>query len=97
MVWYQPQIILRRVIILAVAILSRTLLFQKASSLSGSESDASVVLEMNEKLLEAHKKVVQKNLRSEVARDICSSDEDDLADKNKTNLIATDENDLVRN
>lgn len=45
-------------------------LFQKSGSVSGSESDASVVLEMNEKLLEAHKKVVQNKLNREVARTI---------------------------
>jgi hypothetical protein len=44
--------------------------FQKSHSGSGSDSDASVVLEMNEKLLEAHKKVVQSRLSREVARTI---------------------------
>lgn len=36
---------------------------------SGSESDHSSVMELNEKLLEAHKKVVQQKLNKEVARD----------------------------
>ena len=51
------------------------LLFQKSGSGSGSESEASVVLEMNEKLLEAHKKVVQNKLNREVARTIFDSPE----------------------
>ena len=42
-----------------------------------------MVLEMNEKLLEAHKKVVQKNIRSEVARDICSVEEESVSGENK--------------
>jgi len=46
----------------------------KNSNNSGSESDASTVMELNEKLLEAHKKVVQQKLNSEVARTIFESD-----------------------
>jgi len=56
------------------------------NSNSGSESDASTVMELNEKLLEAHKKVVQQKLNSEVARNIFEGDisdsENDTEDKN---------------
>eukprot|EP00090_Calanus_glacialis_P029778 TRINITY_DN4782_c0_g1_i1.p1 TRINITY_DN4782_c0_g1~~TRINITY_DN4782_c0_g1_i1.p1 ORF type:complete len:959 (-),score=180.57 TRINITY_DN4782_c0_g1_i1:103-2979(-) len=64
------------------------------NSNSGSESDASTVMELNEKLLEAHKKVVQQKLNSEVARTIfeggknpsthqdISDSENDTEDKN---------------
>merc|ERR1711892_255061 len=48
--------------------------------------DASTVMELNEKLLEAHKKVVQQKLNSEVARNIFEGDisdsENDTEDKN---------------
>ena len=57
-------------------------MFQKTGSVSGSESDASVVLEMNEKLLEAHKKVVQNKLNREVARTIHDSAADAAAAAN---------------
>merc|ERR1719458_2097347 len=42
----------------------------KNSTNSGSESDTSSVMELNEKLLEAHKKVVQQKMNREVARTI---------------------------
>merc|ERR1719458_664458 len=42
----------------------------KNTTNSGSESDTSSVMELNEKLLEAHKKVVQQKMNREVARTI---------------------------
>jgi len=56
---------------------------------SGSESDASTVMELNEKLLEAHKKVVQQKLNSEVARTIFEGGNNKLAHQN----ISDSEND----
>ena len=68
-------------IITACISLTDSFLFQKSGSASGSDSEASVVLEMNEKLLEAHKKVVQNKLSREVARTIFDSDADGHHDK----------------
>ena len=68
-------------IITACISLTDSFLFQKSGSGSGSDSEASVVLEMNEKLLEAHKKVVQNKLSREVARTIFDSDADGHPDK----------------
>merc|ERR1719471_1512410 len=46
----------------------------KNGNQSGSESDHSSVMELNEKLLEAHKKMVQQKLKKEVARDFIRGD-----------------------
>ena len=56
------------------------------NSISGSESDASTVMEVNEKLLEAHKKVVQQKLNSEVARTIVEGGNNQLAYQNVSEI-----------
>ena len=65
---------------------------------SDSDSDGNTIVIVNEKLLEAHKKVVENKLQLEVARTVCYSqaDETDESSEDSSNEILTKLN-LSRN
>ena len=49
---------------------------------SDSDSDGNTIVLVNEKLLEAHKKVVENKLQLEVARTVCYSQADETDQSN---------------